>query len=244
MSGHSKWHSIKHKKGAADAKRGKEFTKLGNTIAIAAREGADPEINFRLRLAIDKARAANMPNANIEKAIARGSGQLEGEQIQEITYEGYGPSGIAVIVEVATDNKNRAYSDVKAVFSKHGGNMGEPGSVAYQFDRRGIVVVATEEVGKDEATLAAIDAGAIDVEEGEDIITVYTDPKELAKVTKTLGEDFKIQSSELGYVPQNTIMLEDKSTAQKAINLLSALEELDDVASTYSNFDIADDIEI
>ncbi len=242
MSGHSKWHSIKHKKGAADAKRGKEFTKLGNAIAIAARDGSDPEINFRLRLAIDKARVANMPNANIDKAVARGSGQLEGEQIQEIIYEGYGPGGIAVIVEAATDNKNRAYSDIRTAFSKNGGNIAESGAVAYQFDRRGIIVLETGDM--DEATLVAIDAGAVDVEEGEDVLTVYTEAKELAKVTKTLGESYKINSSELGYVPQSTIMLDDKSTSMKAINLMNALEELDDVANTYSNFDIADDVEI
>ncbi|MEX0748919.1 MAG: YebC/PmpR family DNA-binding transcriptional regulator [Candidatus Saccharimonadales bacterium] len=242
MSGHSKWHSIKHKKGAADAKRGKEFTKLGNMIAIAAREGADPETNFKLRLAIDKAKGANVPNANIEKAVLRGSGQLEGEQLQEIVYEGYGPGGIAVIVEATTDNKNRAYSDIRAAFSKNGGNVAESGAVAYQFDRRGIITIDSPDV--ETLTLAAIDAGALDIAEDEDTVTIYTDPKELAQVTDKLAAVYEIASSELGFVPQNVIMIEDSSTAGKVIRLMNALDELDDVSNTFSNFDIAEGVEV
>ena len=242
MSGHSKWHSIKHKKGAADAKRGKEFTKLGNAIAVAARDGADPETNNRLRLAIDKAKAANMPNANIDKAIKRGSGQLGGEQIQEVIYEGYGPGGVAVIVECATDNKNRTSSDVRASFSKNGGNMAETGAVSYQFDRRGIITIEADDV--DELTLRAIDEGAVDVADDDGVVTVYTDPKELAKVSDALNKDYDVKSSELGFVPQNLVILEDESTATKTVKLMDALDELDDVANTYSNFDIAEGIDL
>lgn len=242
MSGHSKWHSIKHKKGAADAKRGKEFTKLGNAIAVAARDGADVETNFRLRLAIDRAKQANVPNANIEKAILRGSGQLEGEQIQEVVYEGYGPGGIAIIVEGATDNKNRTYSDIRTAFTKNGGNMAESGAVAYQFDRRGIITI--ENANVEELTLRAIDEGAVDISDEEGVVTVYTDGKELAKIVDALRGDYEVKSSELGSVPQNLVVLEDESTATKALKLMDALDELDDVTNTYSNFDIAEGIDI
>lgn len=242
MSGHSKWHSIKHKKGAADAKRGKEFTKLGNAIAVAARDGADPETNFRLRLAIDRAKQANVPNANIEKAVLRGSGQLEGEQIQEVVYEGYGPGGIAIIVEGATDNKNRTYSDIRNAFTKNGGNMAESGAVAYQFDRRGIITIENADV--EELTLRAIDEGAVDIDDEEGVVTVYTDGKELARTVDALRGDYEVKSSELGFVPQNLVMLEDEATAKKAIKLMDALDELDDVTNTYSNFDIAEGIDI
>ncbi len=242
MSGHSKWHSIKHKKGAADAKRGKEFTKLGNAIAVAARDGADVETNFRLRLAIDRAKQANVPNANIEKAILRGSGQLEGEQIQEVVYEGYGPGGIAIIVEGATDNKNRTYSDIRTAFTKNGGNMAESGAVAYQFDRRGIITI--ENANVEELTLRAIDEGAVDISDEDGVVTVYTDAKELAKTVDALRDEYEVKSSELGFVPQNLVMLEDESTATKALKLMDALDELDDVTNTYSNFDIAEGIDI
>lgn len=242
MSGHSKWHSIKHKKGAADAKRGKEFTKLGNAIAVAARDGADPETNFRLRLAIDRAKQANVPNANIEKAVLRGSGQLEGEQIQEVVYEGYGPGGIAVIIEGATDNKNRTYSDIRTAFTKNGGNMAESGAVAYQFDRRGIIIIDNADV--EELTLRAIDEGAVDVSDEDGVVTVYTDAKELARTVDSLRGDYEVKSSELGFVPQNLVLLEDESTATKAVKLMDALDELDDVTNTYSNFDIAEGIVI
>jgi len=239
MSGHSKWHSIKHKKGAADAKRGKVFTKLGNAIAIAAREGDDPETNVRLRLAIDKAKQSNMPNANIDKAIQRGSGQLEGEQITEVTYEGYGPGGVAIIVEGATDNRNRTYSDIRAAFSKNGGNIAETGAVAFQFDKRGIIQINTDD--PESVTLAIMDLGVEDVFTDEESVTVYTEATDLKRVEDQLSE-YDIESAELGYVPQHTVMIEDAATAGKVIKLMNALEDLDDVSNTYANFDIADGV--
>jgi len=241
MSGHSKWHSIKHKKGVADARRGAVFTKLGNAIAIAAREGADPESNFRLRLAIDQAKAANMPNANIDKSIARGSGASGGEQIQEVTYEGYGPGGIAIIVESATDNKNRTYADIRTAFTKNGGNMAEAGAVAFQFNRRGIITIESDDA--ESVELAAIDAGAEDIFTDGEEVSVYTAATDLKKVQEQLREH-KIVSAELGYVPKNTIMIDDSSAAQKAIKLMDALEDLDDVSNTYSNLDIDPDLKL
>ena len=241
MSGHSKWATIKRKKGAQDAKRGQEFTKLSNAIAVAARDGTDPDTNFALRLAIDRAKAANMPNANIDKSIARGSGQLGGEQIQEVLYEGYGPGGVAIIVEGATDNRNRTSSDVRTAFSKNGGNMAETGAVSFQFDRKGIIAVETEDT--EGAILTVIDAGAEDVEEGGDVLTVYTNPKELKAVQGKLSEaGLKVTSAELGYEPQNMVPVTDEATAGKIIRLMDALDELDDVTNTYSNFDIAPEI--
>lgn len=237
MSGHSKWQTIKRKKNAQDAKRGQEFTKLGNAIAVAAREGADPETNFRLRLAIDKAKQSNMPSANIDKAIARGSGQLGSQQLQDFIYEGYGPDGVAVIAEGVTDNKNRTASDVRTAFSKNGGNLAESGAVSYQFDHCGIISIESQDV--DAVTLAAIDAGAADVYGEDGIVTVYTDPKQLKQVQAQLS-DYAIVSADLGYVPRYTVMIEDSATAQKVIKLMNALEELDDVTNTYSNFDIAE----
>lgn len=239
MSGHSKWHSIKHKKGAADAKRGQQFTKLSNAIAIAARGGADPEVNFSLRLAIDKAKAANMPNSNIEKAVLRGSGQLEGEQIQEVTYEGYGPGGVAIIVEGATDNKNRTYSDIRTAFSKNGGNMAETGAVAFQFEQKGVIVIEVDDT--EAATLVAIEAGAEDVEEDSGVLTVYTAPKELNAVRTNLQDaGLKLTSAELGYEPTQIVPVEDAQTAKKVLNLMEVLDGLDDVTNTYSNFDISE----
>jgi YebC/PmpR family DNA-binding regulatory protein len=242
MSGHSKWSTIKRQKGAKDAARGAMFTRLGNAIAIAARVGADPDMNFSLRLAIDKAKAANMPMANIQRSIDRGSGKLGGEQIQEIMYEGYGPGGVAILVECATDNINRTYPEVRLAFSKHGGNIAEKGAVAFQFDRKGMIRVKG---GGDDLMLQALDAGAEDmIEEGEDSI-IYTDPKELAKVRDTLKETgIEISEAELTYVPNTSIDITDESTAGKIMRLMDALESQDDVTNTHVNFDISDDITI
>lgn len=240
MSGHSKWETIKRQKGANDAKRGAIFTKLGNAIAIAARGGADPEMNFALRMAIDKAKAANMPNANIQKAIDRGSGKLGGEQIQEVLYEGYGPGGVAVLVECATDNINRTYPEVRLAFSKHGGNIAEKGAVAFQFDRKGVIRV----VGSgDDLVLVALDVGAEDViEEGEESV-VYTDPKELAKVRDGLRESsIEITEASLTYVPNNTVNITDRDTAAKIMRMMDALDDLDDVTTTHVNFDIPEEL--
>ncbi len=240
MSGHSKWSTIKRQKGAKDAARGAVFTKLGNAIALAARSGGDPDMNFTLRLAIDKAKAANMPMANIQRSVDRGSGKLGGEQIQEVMYEGYGPGGVAILVECATDNINRTYPEVRLAFSKHGGNIAEKGAVAFQFDRKGLVRV--KQTG-DEVLEAAIEAGADDVQEEDAESIIYTDPKELAKVRESLrGAGLDVTEAELTFVPNNTIEVSDKDTAGKIIRLMDALEELDDVTTTHTNFDIPEDL--
>lgn len=240
MSGHSKWSTIKRQKGAKDAARGAIFTKLGNAIAIAARAGADPETNFALRLAVDKAKAANMPSANIQRSIDRGSGKLGGDQIQEVMYEGYGPGGVAIMVECATDNINRTYPEVRLAFSKHGGNIAEKGAVAFQFDRRGTVRVPAT---GDDVLMAALDAGALDVqEEGQESI-VYTDPRELAKVRKSLEEaGLKVEDAELTWVPNNMVEVTDAATAGKIMRLMDALDDLDDVTATHTNFDIPEEL--
>jgi len=240
MSGHSKWETIKRQKGANDAKRGVVFTKLGNAIAIAARGGADPDMNFSLRMAIDKAKAANMPTANIQRSIDRGSGKLGGEQIQEVLYEGYGSGGVAVLVECATDNLNRTYPEVRLAFSKHGGNIAEKGAVAFQFDRKGMV----RAVGSgDDFMMSALEAGADDVvEEGAESI-VYTDPKALAKVRDNLKEaGIEVLEAQLTYVPKNTVEINDRETAGKIMRMMDALDDLDDVTATHVNFDIPEEL--
>jgi YebC/PmpR family DNA-binding regulatory protein len=240
LSGHSKWETIKRQKGANDAKRGAIFTKLGNAIAIAARSGADPETNFALRMAIDKAKAANVPNANIQKAIDRGSGKLGGEQIQEVLYEGYGPGGVAVLVECATDNLNRTYPEVRLAFSKHGGNIAEKGAVAFQFERKGVI---RAKGSGDDFMLTALDAGAVDVaEEGEESV-IYTNPKELAEVREKLQQsDVEILEANLTFVPNNTVQVSERETAGKILRMMDALEDLDDVTTTHVNFDIPEEL--
>ncbi len=240
MSGHSKWSTIKRQKGAKDAARGALFTKLGNAIAIAARGGADPDMNFNLRLAIDKAKASNMPSANIQRSIDRGSGKLGGAQIQEVLYEGYGPGGVAILVECATDNINRTYPEVRLAFSKHGGNIAEKGAVAFQFERKGMIRVKGS---GDELMLQAIDAGAEDVQEEDAESVIYTDAKDLAKVRDTLSAaGLEILEAELTFVPNNTVEVTDKDTAGKIMRLMDALDEVDDVTNTHVNFDIAEDV--
>ncbi len=240
MSGHSKWSTIKRQKGAKDAARSAVFTKLGNNIAVAARGGTDPEANFSLRMAIDKAKAANMPGANIQRSVDRGSGKLGGEQIQEVMYEGYGPGGVAILVEAATDNINRTLPEVRLAFSKHGGNLAEKGAVVFQFDHRGMIRIK----GKgDDVMMAALDAGAKDVEEDDEESVVYTDPKELAQVRENLkNANQEIVEAELTYVPNNTVEINDKETAGKIIRLMDALDDLDDVSNTHVNFDIAEEL--
>ena len=241
MSGHSKWSTIKRQKGAKDAARGAVFTKLGNAIAVAARGGADPDMNFSLRLAIDKAKAANMPTANIQRSVDRGSGKLGGEQIQEVAYEGYGPAGTAIIVECATDNLNRTFPEVRLAFSKHGGRIAEKGSVAFQFASKGMIRVKGT---GDELLMQVIEAGGDDVQEdvdGESVI--YTDPKELAKVRDSLREqNVAVLEAELTYVPATTVEITDKETAGKIMRLMDALDEIDDVTNTYVNFEIDDSL--
>lgn len=240
MSGHSKWAKIHRGKAIEDAKRGAVFTKHGNNIAVAARAGADPDTNFSLRLAIDKAKAANMPAANIQRAIDRGSGKLGGEQIQEVMYEGYGPAGTAVLVECATDNINRTYPDVRLAFSKHGGNIAEKGSVAFQFEHKGMIII--DGTGED-LLLEVLDAGAEDAVEEDGEMTVYTDPKQLAQVRDALkAKNIKITEAELTYIPKNTIEITDAATAGKISRLMDALEGLDDVSNTHVNFDIPEEL--
>jgi YebC/PmpR family DNA-binding regulatory protein len=238
MSGHSKWAGIKHQKGIADARRGQAFTKLANLITVAAKQGGgEPEMNFRLRLAIQKAKAANMPMANIERSIKRGTGELAGAQMEEVTYEGYGPGGVAVMVEAATDNRNRAASEIRNAFSKHGGRLGESGSVAYQFDQKGVIALKSPDL--ETATLAAIEAGADDIEEEDGGLLVYTAPGQLESVRANLAADgYDIESAELSRIPKTTVAVSDPKTAATLMKLMHALEDLDDVSATAANFDI------
>ncbi len=239
MSGHSKWSTIKRQKGAKDAARGALFTKLGNAIAIAARGGTDPETNFALRMAIDKAKAANMPANNIQRSIDRIKDK-NAAQLQEVLYEGYGPGGVAILVECATDNINRTYPDVKTAFSKHGGNIAEKGAVAFQFDRRGIIRLRGT---GDDVLMQALEAGAEDVQEEDGESVVYTDPKELAQVRESLDKaELFVTEAELTYVPNNTIEITDATTASKVMRMMDALEDLDDVANTHVNFDIPEEL--
>ena len=235
MSGHSKWSTIKREKGAKDAARGALFTKLGNNIAIAARGGTDPETNFALRLAMDKAKASNMPMANIQRSIDRVKDK-DAAQLQEVLYEGYGPGGVAILVEAATDNINRTYPMVKLAFSKHGGSIAEKGAVAFQFDRKGMIRVKG---AGDELMLQALDAGADDVQEEGGESVIYTAAGDLARVRDALREaGVKVVEAELTYVPNTTIEITDKDTAGKAMRLMDALDEVDEVTNTHVNFDI------
>jgi YebC/PmpR family DNA-binding regulatory protein len=240
MSGHSKWHSIKHKKGAADAKRGKVFTKMAAEIAIAAQDGADPAMNFKLRLAIQKAKAANVPAANIERAIAKGSGQGGGAKLEELLYEGYGPAGVAIMVKALSDNRNRTSPEVKSTFSKHGGTMGGQGSVAYLFEKKG-VIICKPEADKDEMSLMAIEAGADDIDDSGEQLIIYTQPNKVEEVRDALGED-NVESAEVKQEPSQTIVVDDEGKAKTLLNLMEALDDLDDVVEVTSNFDIPEEI--
>jgi YebC/PmpR family DNA-binding regulatory protein len=237
MSGHSKWASIKHQKAIKDSRRGVSFTKYAALISVAARSGADPATNFKLRLAVDSARKSGVPNVNIERAIKRGSGQDGATSFEEVTYEGYGPGGVAILVEAATDNRNRTGPEVRAAFSKHGGSLGTSGSVAYQFHQRGVVIVAVKDI--EEAELDAIEAGAEDVEENGDSLTIYTKPTELDAVRKAMSEKgYEVRSAELSFEPTTTVTVTDPKTVQTLMRLMDAFDDLDDVTNTYANFDI------
>ena len=242
MSGHSKWSTIKRKKGAADAKRGQLFTRLGRELMIAAKEGGpDPDANFRLRLVVDKARAANMPKENIERAIQRGAGvSKDGVVLEDIIYEGYGPGGTALMVEVMTDNRNRSVADVRRVFSRHGGNLGETGCVGWMFERKGTLTVNAEGQDPEAIALDAIDAGAEDVKVDGDVVEVYTTVEDLQKVRDALLErKYTVDEVELGWVPKTLFQPDQKITVQN-LRLIEALEELDDVQAVHSNLDITD----
>ena len=243
MSGHSKWSSIKHQKGAADARRGKLFTKLTREIIVAVRDGgANPEVNHRLRLAIQKARDNSMPSDNIERAIKRGDGTLEGEKLTEVVLEGYSPGGAAILVEALTDNRNRTIQDARNMFAKSGGSLGESGSVTWLFGHKGLIIIATANQDADELALKAIDAGAEDVNNEKGYIEVYTKPEELEAVRSALEQNSAtIDSAELVKVPKTTVKL-DEHTSVQVLKLLDKLEELDDVQRVSSNVDFADDV--
>ena len=245
MSGHSKWSTIKHKKGAADAKRGKLFSKLSRAIMVAAKEGgADPATNLALQNAVEKARSYSMPKDNIERAIAKGAGEgTDGASFETVVYEGYGPEGVAVIVEALTDNRNRTASEVRHMFSKHGGNLGATGAVAWQFERRGVVLVAAEGVDEDELVLAAADAGAEDVERDGETFVVSSTPEELTAVRQALeAGGFALESVGLSMIPKTTVAIGDESTAKQVVRLVEGLEDNDDVQDVYANFDIPETV--
>lgn len=243
MSGHSKWASIKHQKGVADARRGQLFTKLTREIIIATREGgSNPEANFRLRLAIQKARDNNMPQENIERAIKRGSGELEGASLVEVVLEGYGPSGTAILINALTDNRNRTIQEVRSIFTRHGSSLGESGCVAWLFDSKGVITMKADNLDADELALTAIDAGAEDVRVENNYVEVYTKPEELETVRAALEkQELPINTSELSMVPKTLVQLDDKA-AMQALKLLDKLEDIDDIQNVFSNADIPDSI--
>lgn len=238
MSGHSKWSTIKHKKGAADAKRGKLFSKLIKEITIAARVGGgDPDGNPRLRTVLDKARQANMPKDNVERAIKKGTGELEGFTFEEVTFEGYGPAGVAVMVETLTDNRNRTVAELRHLFEKGGGNLGAAGCVGWMFTKRGVLTF-DKSVGEEALMNTALEAGAEDISEEEGIFTVVTDPANFDAVKAACDKaGLKYIEASLSMVPQNTVKL-DRNAAEKTLRLMDALEDHDDVQNTYANFDI------
>jgi YebC/PmpR family DNA-binding regulatory protein len=243
MSGHSKWSSIKHRKAAADAKRGQQFTKLARAITVAAREGGgDPDANPALATAVQKARDVSMPKDNIQRAIDRGTGEgADAAAIERVVFEGYGPGGAAILVEALTDNRNRTSAEVRHAFTKHGGSLGEPGSVAWIFEKRGVVVVDAERYGEDDL-IAAIDAGAEDVQQDGDLLKEITDPAGLSAVREALeSAGVEIQSSDLAMEPRNAVEV-DESAAPALLRLLDALEEHDDVNEVHANFDIPQEI--
>jgi YebC/PmpR family DNA-binding regulatory protein len=249
MSGHSKWATIKHKKGAADARRGKLFAKLIRQVEVASREGGgDPETNPSLRAMYAKARESSVPLDTIERAIKRGTGELEGVRYEQISYEGYAHSGVAVIVECLTDNRNRTGSDIRSTFSKAGGSLGEPGAVAWQFERKGVVLVPKQAagakvVGEDDLMLVVLDAGAEDITDAGDNWQVTTPPNGIHAVEAALEEaKLPLESSEVTLLPSTTVALDNENDAKKVLRLIDALEDLDDVQTVYANFDIPDAI--
>ncbi len=243
MGGHSHWSQVKRQKGASDAKRGQVFTKLGREIMIAAREGGgDPEMNPRLRLALLKGRENNMPADTVDRAIKRGTGQLEGAQLVAATFEGYGPGGVAILVDVLADNRNRAVSSLRTAFSRGGGSLGESGCVAWQFESKGLILIEATDSDPEEIALLAIDAGAEDVEVEDKRVEVHTAPENLEKVRKSLEEmGVPVASADLSMLPKSTISLDDKQALQ-VLKLLDNLEELDDVQRVYSNGDFPDEV--
>lgn len=244
MSGHSKWSTIKRQKGASDVRRGQLFTKLANAIIVATREGGggDPETNFRLRLAVEKARQANMPKVNIERAVTRGQGKGEAGNLEKITYEGFAPEGVAVLVEAATDNRQRTAQTVKNIFERAGGRLGGPGSVAYQFEPMGLLTLA-KAPDVESQFLALIDLGVADVEETQDAIEVYTVPTQLAKMSEEIKKAaFKVLFAELVMRPKTTVKLDQADRAGKVLKLLDSLEQDEDIQKVYANLDVPDQV--
>ena len=243
MSGHSKWASIKHKKAIVDQRRGQHFTKLARAVTVAAREGGgDPEGNASLALAIQKARSASMPKDNIERAILKGTGDgADGENFETVMYEGYGPGGVALLIEALTDNRNRTAADVRHMMGKGGGSLGEPGSVAYLFDKRGVIIVDASKYDEDDL-MVAIDAGALDIEADEDVYEVITEPADFHPVLKALAEaEIENENAELSYRPKTRVPVGEEEAA-KLMKLIDALEENDDVGAVHANFDVDADV--
>ncbi len=243
MSGHSKWASIRHKKGAVDAKRGKVFSKLIKEITIAARlGGGDPEGNPRLRVAIQAAKAQNMPKDNIARAIKKGTGELAGTSYEEYSYEAYGPGGVALMMNCLTDNRNRTIADIKHIFERHGGNLGEPGCVSWIFEKRGLVVFEKNSVEEEKLLDLALEAGAEDIKESETQFEVSTDPADFESIKKAFDDEgLSYSLAEISMIPQNTVKLEG-GDAERVLSLLEALEENDDISHVYANFDIPDEV--
>jgi len=244
LSGHSKWANIKHRKAAQDAKRGNLFQKLVKAVIIAAKEGGgDPAMNMRLKAAIDRAKAASVPNDNIIRGIKRGTGEIEGAQYEEITYEAYGPNGVAILIEVLTDNRNRAASEIRALLTRNGGSLGEAGSVAWMFERKGTIEVSGKDLDEEALMTAALEAGAEDLEQQDEGFAVYTDPASLPEVRDALEKaGYSIERAETEMVPKNTVQISDPEKARKMLRLMDLLEENDDTQNVYGNFDIPDEI--
>lgn len=241
MSGHNKWSTIKHKKAATDAKRGKIYTRLVKEIILAAKAGGDPDTNARLRTAINSAKQQNMPRENIERAIKRGTGEIEGAAYEEITYEGYGHNGVGIVVDVLTDNKNRTVADVRHAFSKYGGAMAEAGAVGWNFEQKGYMTIPAENLDEDEVMMAALDAGAEDVEKNDDLFEVYTSPADFHTVIGNLEKaGYKVENAELTRIPKTTINADP--VAEKLMKLIDMLEDLDDVQKVYANFEFSDEV--
>jgi YebC/PmpR family DNA-binding regulatory protein len=239
MSGHNKWSTIKHKKAATDAKRGKIYTRIVKEIILAAKSSGDPETNPRLRTAINTAKQNNMPRENIERAIKRGTGEIEGAAYEEITYEGYGQNGVGIVVDVLTDNKNRSVAEIRHAFSKHGGTMAEAGAVSWNFVQKGYFTVPVEGQDEDEFMMSALDAGAEDVQKSEDYFEVYTSPSDFHSVLSNMEKaGFKTENAELTKIPKTTINADD--FADKLMKLIDIIEDLDDVQKVYSNFELSD----
>jgi YebC/PmpR family DNA-binding regulatory protein len=245
MSGHSKWSTIKNKKARTDEKKGKEYTRIAKEIILAAKSGGgDPEANSKLRLAVQQAKAVNMPNDNISRAIKKGTGEIESDAIEEINYEGYAAGGVAILLDIATDNRNRTASDIRHLFSKFGGNLGESGCVSYLFDRVGLITVSREDIKMDEEEfmLMVIELGADDVREEEETLEIITNPDNFMEVKESLEKTIKIEEADIVMLPQMTVEITDEAVAARILKLIDALEDHDDVQNLYSNVSIPDEL--